>query len=125
MILAAGFGTRLRPYTHSTPKPLFTIAERPILDLAIRRLEASGCSAVIVNTHHLHDRINAFLNSQQYDIPVYTSFEPILLGTGGAIKNVAPIIPRFKKTGAAAGAAKCLRLLSTPIKKATRLTRII
>ena len=89
MILAAGFGTRLHPYTHYTPKPLFTIAGRPILDITIRRLAASGCSAIIVNTHHLHDRISDFLTSQHYPIPVYTSFEPSILGTGGAIKNVA------------------------------------
>jgi NDP-sugar pyrophosphorylase family protein/tRNA A-37 threonylcarbamoyl transferase component Bud32 len=89
MILAAGFGTRLHPYTHFTPKPLFTIAGRPILDITIRRLEASGCSAIIVNTHHLHSRISDFLSSQHYHIPVYTSFEPSILGTGGAIKNVA------------------------------------
>ena len=89
MILAAGFGTRLHPYTHYTPKPLFTIAGRPILDIMIRRLAASGCSAIIVNTHHLHDRISDFLTSQDYHIPVFTSFEPSILGTGGAIKNVA------------------------------------
>lgn len=89
MILAAGFGTRLLPYTRYTPKPLFTIAERPILDVAIRRLAAAGCRAVIINTHHLHNRIDAYLTSQNYDIPVITSFEPAILGTGGAVKNVS------------------------------------
>ena len=89
MILAAGFGTRLRPYTLLTPKALFTIAERPILDLAIRRLAAAGCRAIVVNTHHLHEQIEAFLSCQRYDIPVRTSFEPEILGTGGAVKNVA------------------------------------
>ncbi len=89
MILAAGFGTRLLPYTRNTPKPLFTIAGRPILDLAIRRLAAAGCRAIIINTHHLNDRIDAFLRSQSYDIPVHTSFEPTILGTGGAVKKVA------------------------------------
>ena len=89
MILAAGFGTRLLPYTRNTPKPLFTIAGRPILDLAIRRLAAAGCREIIINTHHLNDRIDAFLRSQRYDIPVHTSFEPTILGTGGAVKKVA------------------------------------
>ena len=89
MILAAGFGTRLHPYTHHTPKPLFTIAGRPILDITIRHLAASDCSAIIVNTHHLHDQISDFLTSQHYPIPVSTSFEPSILGTGGAIKKVA------------------------------------
>ena len=54
MILAAGYGTRLRPYTNHTPKPLFSIAGRPLLDEIIRRLVRAGCDAVIINTHHLH-----------------------------------------------------------------------
>jgi aminoglycoside/choline kinase family phosphotransferase/GTP:adenosylcobinamide-phosphate guanylyltransferase len=89
MILAAGFGTRLLPYTRTTPKALFTIGERPVLDLAIRQLIAAGCRSVIVNTHHLHDQIEDFLSSQRYTIPVQTSFEPEILGTGGAVKKTA------------------------------------
>ena len=89
MILAAGYGTRLQPYTDHTPKPLFTIAGRPILDVIINQLQKAGCKAVIINTHHLHHRIETFLAAQDYDLDVYTRFEPQILGTGGAIKNVA------------------------------------
>ncbi len=89
LILAAGYGTRLRPYTEHTPKPLFTIAGRPLLDLIIGQLQKAGCKAVIVNTHHLHQKIEAFLASQTYDLEVFTRYEPQILGTGGAIKNVA------------------------------------
>ena len=78
MILAAGFGTRLLPYTRSTPKPLFTIAERPILDLAIRRLAAAGCHALIINTHHLHDQIDAFPSGQWIGTLFY-DFRPVPL----------------------------------------------
>jgi NDP-sugar pyrophosphorylase family protein/tRNA A-37 threonylcarbamoyl transferase component Bud32 len=89
LILAAGYGTRLRPYTEHTPKPLFTVAGRPLLDLIISQLQEAGCKAVIVNTHHLHHKIESFLSSQTYGLEVFTRYEPKILGTGGAIKNVA------------------------------------
>jgi aminoglycoside/choline kinase family phosphotransferase/choline kinase len=89
MILAAGYGTRLRPYTDHTPKPLFSIAGRPLLDIIIDQLQKAGCKAVIINTHHLQHKIEAFLAAQNYSLEVYTRFEPQILGTGGAIKNVA------------------------------------
>ena len=89
MILAAGYGSRLRPYTDHTPKPLFSIAGRPLLDVIIDQLQKAGCKAVIINTHHLHQKIEAFLAAQNYSLEVNTRFEPQILGTGGAIKNVA------------------------------------
>jgi NDP-sugar pyrophosphorylase family protein/aminoglycoside/choline kinase family phosphotransferase len=89
LILAAGLGTRLRPYSENTPKPLFTIANRPLLDIIISDLIDSGCKAIIVNTHHLPQKIDAYLTRRKYPIPIMTRHEPHILGTGGAIKNVA------------------------------------
>ncbi len=89
LILAAGLGTRLTPYTDHTPKPLFPVGGRPLLDIIIRNLETAGCESIIINTHHLHDKIDAFLNSQKYSISVTTRHEPVILGTGGAIKNAS------------------------------------
>ena len=89
MILAAGYGTRLRPYTEHTPKPLFSIAGRPLLGVIIDRLQEAGCTAVIINTHHLHQQIEGFVASQNYGLQVLTRYEPQILGTGGALKNVA------------------------------------
>ncbi|MBU0987504.1 MAG: phosphotransferase [Proteobacteria bacterium] len=89
LILAAGFGTRLLPFTASIPKPLFTVAGRPLLDIMIRNLQQAGCHAIIINTHHLHQQIESFIASQKYSIQVTTRHETIILGTGGAIKNVA------------------------------------
>jgi len=89
MILAAGYGTRLRPFTNHTPKPLFSIAGRPLLDEVIGRLQQAGCRAVMINTHHLHRQIEAFVADQNYSLEIYTRHEPEILGTGGAIKNVA------------------------------------
>jgi len=89
LILAAGFGTRLLPFTKNTPKALFPVAGRPLLHIIILSLQNAGCKAVIINTHHLYKKIDSYLARQNYTIPVITRFEPEILGTGGAIKNVA------------------------------------
>ena len=89
LILAAGLGTRLRPYTDHTPKPLFSIQGRPLLDVIISQLIDAGCKAIIINTHHRHTQVESFIAQQTYPIPIQTRYEPDILGTGGAIKNVA------------------------------------
>ncbi|MEA1947895.1 MAG: sugar phosphate nucleotidyltransferase [Thermodesulfobacteriota bacterium] len=89
LILAAGFGTRLLPFTKNTPKALFPVAGRPLLHIIILSLQNAGCKAVIINTHHLYKKIDSYLLQQKYAIPVITRYEPEILGTGGAIKNVA------------------------------------
>jgi aminoglycoside/choline kinase family phosphotransferase len=88
MILAAGLGTRLLPFTAHTPKPLFTISGRPILDRTIEKLKRAGAEAVIINTHHLHRKIEKYIAANEYSVPVSLQYEPDILGTGGAIKNV-------------------------------------
>ena len=88
LILAAGLGTRLQPYTDHTPKPLFPVLGTPLLDIMITKLIDAGCQAIIINTHHLHEQIETFIAQQSYSIPVQTRYEPSILGTGGAIRNV-------------------------------------
>jgi NDP-sugar pyrophosphorylase family protein len=88
MILAAGRGTRLLPYTQHTPKPLFTLNGRPMLELTLAKLQQAGCRAVIINTHHLHERIEAWVQGWRGAMAVHTCHEPELLGTGGALRNV-------------------------------------
>jgi NDP-sugar pyrophosphorylase family protein len=88
LILSAGLGTRLRPYTDHTPKPLFTICGRPLLDIIITKLIRAGCESIMINTHHLHTQIEAFIAQQTYAIPIETRYEPHILGTGGAIINL-------------------------------------
>jgi len=89
IILAAGLGTRLRPYTDHTPKPLFPIDGQPLLDRLIVQLRNAGCGAVAVNTHHLFEKIESHIASKSYGIPVFTRHEPEILGTGGAIRNLS------------------------------------
>ena len=88
LILAAGLGTRLKPYTDETPKCLFPIAGRPNLDRIIEQLIYAGCDSIAINTHSLHEMVEAFVDGRNYPISVQTRYEPDLLGTGGAIKNL-------------------------------------
>jgi len=92
LVLAAGFGTRLKPYTDRLPKPLFPLGGQPILERTIRQLIDGGCDAVVVNTHHLHEQIEIFIQKQRFDIPVVTRYEPEILETGGAIRNVSDFL---------------------------------
>lgn len=87
-ILAAGFGTRLLPYTKTIPKPLFTINSIPIIQHTIKKLINTGCSEILINTHHLHNQIENFIEKNNFPVKVTTIFEPEILGTGGAVKNI-------------------------------------
>jgi NDP-sugar pyrophosphorylase family protein/tRNA A-37 threonylcarbamoyl transferase component Bud32 len=89
MILAAGLGTRLRPYSLHTPKALFTVSERPVLEIAIERMHKAGFKAVIINTHYHHHLIEAFIAERTFPLPIITRHEVEILGTGGGIRNVA------------------------------------
>lgn len=92
LILAAGFGTRLLPYTKFLPKPLFTLNSLPIIHHTIESLQNAGCTRIIINTHHLADQISQYIKSQNFDAKIILLYEPEILDTGGAIANAAPFI---------------------------------
>ena len=92
LILAAGRGTRLLPHTAHRPKPLFTLCGTPLLGMTIDRLIHAGCEHIVVNTHHLHGQVAKFIHEGTWPVPVETRHEPMLLDTGGAIKNVQDIM---------------------------------
>jgi NDP-sugar pyrophosphorylase family protein len=90
MILAAGLGTRLRPLTDDRPKALVTVAGRTLLEITLNRLNAFGVREVIVNTHHYADMILEYLKANNnFGMRIEISREPILLDTGGGLKNAA------------------------------------
>ncbi len=91
LVLAAGLGTRLRPYTERTPKPLFTLDGRPLLGRVIHQLIAAGAETIAVNTHHLAEQIEAYLADETFAADIILRHEPEILGTGGAIRNTADI----------------------------------
>lgn len=83
MVLAAGLGTRLRPYSLLRPKPLFPVLGQPLVLRIIGQLRASGFGPIIVNAFHLADQVEA-LFADQPDIILQR--EPLELGTGGGLR---------------------------------------
>ncbi len=92
LILSAGFGTRLLPYSKEIPKPLFTLMSKPVLEHVIKQLVDNGCDHILINTHHLHDQIEAFVDQLNFHINIQTIHEPVILETGGAIANAKPFL---------------------------------
>lgn len=93
MILAAGAGTRLRPLTHELPKALVPVGGRPLLAWVMGRLVEAGATRIIVNTHHHHRQIQAFLETQaRPGLEVILSPEPEgPYDTGGGLLRAAPL----------------------------------
>lgn len=83
MILAAGFGTRLLPYTKLRPKPLFPLLNEPLLLLTIKRLQNAGFDHIIVNCHYLKEQIVEALRGLR---GVVVQEEETILGTGGGLR---------------------------------------
>jgi len=88
MILAAGFGTRLRPLTDMKPKALMPVANKPILARNIEYLISHGITEIIVNAHHHHQQIVNYLREESsFGLNIEVKVELEILGTGGGIKN--------------------------------------
>ncbi len=90
-VLAAGKGTRLRPYTDTMPKPMVPIAGKSIIHRTLEKLEREGVSRVIVNLHHLAPVLEAHLMSIKKP-QIILSHENDLLETGGGVKKALPDI---------------------------------
>lgn len=87
MILAAGLGTRLRPLTLVRPKVLVPLMGTPVLDFWMARLHEAGVEAALVNAFHLAQQLIAKVGEGVWPLPVEVREEPILLDTGGGIRN--------------------------------------
>ncbi|MDD2707926.1 MAG: nucleotidyltransferase family protein [Verrucomicrobiae bacterium] len=88
-ILGAGLGKRLRPLTEHLPKPLLPVKGEPLVCRIIRRLAAAGVDRVMINTHHAHHRWGEFFKEPVFEgVELNFRHEPVLLDTGGGIKNV-------------------------------------
>jgi mannose-1-phosphate guanylyltransferase len=85
LLLAAGFGTRLRPLTDTVPKAMVDIAGRPLLDRWLAMLFTGGIERVLVNTHYLPPVIERYVRSSPWSGAVDLVDEPALLGTGGTL----------------------------------------
>jgi len=87
MILAAGFGTRLRPMTDIIPKPLIPYKKKPMICYQIENLIKCGVDEIIINIHHLPHLMETFFKEKNFGIPIRLIYEKEILGTGGGILN--------------------------------------
>jgi NDP-sugar pyrophosphorylase family protein len=91
IILAAGLGTRLRPFTLTTPKPLLPIRGRPILDWILAALPPA-IEHVIVVTHYLADQIEGYLREQHHAAQWTTVHQTTPRGTGDAFRSCRDVV---------------------------------
>lgn len=93
MILAAGLGTRLRPLTLHTPKPLLAVADQPLIVWHLRALAAVGVTQVVINTAWLGQRLVEVLgDGSQWGLQILWSHESEPLETAGGIVQALPLL---------------------------------
>src|ERR1700738_4831921 len=88
-VLGAGLGTRLRPLTDELPKPLVPIFQKPLITFALDHLIDTGVDKIFINTHRLPEKFaEAFPGNRYAWRTLGFITEPVLLETGGGIKNI-------------------------------------
>jgi len=91
LLLAAGFGTRLRPITNKTPKALVPVLNVPVIEYGIAFLKHHGITEIFINLHHLSEKIRDHLgDGSQFGVSITYLFEKEILGTGGSIASMKP-----------------------------------
>lgn len=85
ILLAAGYGTRLRPLTNTIPKCLVPIHGQPLLEIWLQQLSYYGFISFLINTHYLAAHVEIFVQNSTYKEQVTLSYEPELLGTAGTL----------------------------------------
>jgi mannose-1-phosphate guanylyltransferase len=108
MILAAGKGTRVRPITHTIPKPLIPILQKPVMEFLLELLRQHGFDQIMVNVSHLAAEIeNYFRDGQRFGVQIGYSFEGRIedgvligdaLGSAGGLRNIQDFNPFFDDT---------------------------
>jgi len=86
ILLAAGFGTRLRPLTDNIPKCLVPIRGEPLLNIWLDKLVRTDILPVLINTHYLPQQVASFVESSSHRDHVTLVYEPELLGTAGTLR---------------------------------------
>ena len=92
IILAGGFGKRLKPITDFVPKPLVPIKNIPIIEWQIKYLKKYGIDEIIISTGYKSKMIQTYLDTKNHNVKIEYSTENTPLGTGGAIKKAGKLI---------------------------------
>ncbi len=87
ILLAAGFGTRLRPLTDYIPKCLVPIKGKPLLEIWLENLTNAGLNSFLINTHYLAKKVDNYIENSQFHKNCVIKFEDKLLGTAGTVLN--------------------------------------
>ncbi len=90
IVLAAGLGTRMRPLTNTTPKPLIAVWNKTLLDHAIDALADAEVKKIVVNVHYLADQIEAHISLRQTPIVTISDERDLLLDSAGGVKKALP-----------------------------------
>ena len=92
MMLAAGLGTRMRPITDHTPKPLVKVGGKALIDWSLDQLAAAGCERAVVNVHHLASQLVKHLSARQHPAITISDETAALLDTGGGVVKALPLL---------------------------------
>lgn len=94
MVLCAGLGTRLRPLTERCPKPAVPVCGVPLVRYALGLLAGAGIRRAVVNVHHLPERMEAEARAAAaaLGLELAVSREPVIAGTGGALREARPLL---------------------------------
>jgi MurNAc alpha-1-phosphate uridylyltransferase len=92
MVLAAGFGTRMRPLTDAIPKPLVPVGGKPLINHVLDRLAAIGVETAVVNVHHFADQVEQHLKPRRAPKIVISDERAGVLGTGGGVVKALPLL---------------------------------
>lgn len=91
-VLAAGLGTRMRPITEHTPKPLVEVGGKPLINWGLDALAQAGVRRAVVNVHHLADRMEAHLAGRRKPEIIISDERDALLDSGGGVIKALPIL---------------------------------
>lgn len=92
MVLAAGYGQRMRPLTLTRPKPLVEVAGRALIDYGFDRLRAAGVAEAVVNVHYLPEQIEAWARKQTAPRITISDERGVILDTGGGVAKALPLL---------------------------------
>src|SRR3569623_3601307 len=92
MVLAAGFGLRMRPLTDKMPKPLVSVAGQPLLDHVLDKLGQAGVTEAVVNVHYLGEQIIDHVACRTLPRVTISDERNQVLGTGGGVAPALPLL---------------------------------